>query len=110
MERRCIHAWTTQHTACLPGHHTCSYPPGQRLASGSPPYQNACGALDHRWHDAHGRTGAVIVAIRRADGSFEVTPDADVELVEGDVVIGVGTAEEMRRLEELFAPRAVAAG
>ena len=59
--------------------------------------------------DVDGRTGAVIVAVRRADGTFEVTPDAGVELAERDVVIGVGTAEEMRKLEELFAPRAVTA-
>ena len=54
--------------------------------------------------DIQGRTGAVIVAVRRADGTFEVTPDSDVALKERDVVIGVGTADEMRRLEELFAP------
>ena len=50
-------------------------------------------------------TGAMIVAVRKLDGSFEVTPGPDALLAEGEVVIGVGTAEEMRRLEELFAPR-----
>jgi len=50
-------------------------------------------------------TGAVIVAIRRLDGSFEVTPGSDERLQEGEVVIGVGTSEEMSRLEGLFAPR-----
>ena len=50
-------------------------------------------------------TGAMIVALRRLDGSFEVTPGPDTLLSAGEVVIGVGTAEEMRRLEELFAPR-----
>ncbi|HEX4929473.1 MAG TPA: NAD-binding protein [Gaiellaceae bacterium] len=50
-------------------------------------------------------TGAMIVALRRLDGSFQVTPGPDALLSEGEVVIGVGTAEEMRRLEELFAPR-----
>jgi hypothetical protein len=38
------------------------------------------------------------VEIARSEG-------APVVLGEGEVVIGVGTAEEMRRLEELFAPR-----
>jgi voltage-gated potassium channel len=57
---------------------------------------------DLRIHDA---TGAMIVALRKMDGSFEVTPGPRVMLSEGDVVIGVGTADEMRRLEELFAPR-----
>lgn len=54
-------------------------------------------------------TGALIVAIRKADGTFDVTPDPDVVFEPGDVVIGVGTTEEMARLEELFAPRGASA-
>ena len=50
-------------------------------------------------------TGAAIVALRRSGGAFDVTPKPDVVLEPGDVLIGVGTTEEMRRLEELFAPR-----
>ena len=53
----------------------------------------------------HDRTGAMIVAVRKLDGSFQVTPGADSLLTEGEVVIGVGTADEIRRLEDLFAPR-----
>jgi voltage-gated potassium channel len=48
--------------------------------------------------------GAMIVALRTVDGAFDVTPGADAVLDEGDVIIGVGTADEMQRLEELFAP------
>lgn len=55
-------------------------------------------------------TGAVIVALRRVDGTFEVTPGSDVVLDDGDVLIGVGTTDEMRRLEELFAPREAPVG
>jgi voltage-gated potassium channel len=55
-------------------------------------------------------TGAAIVALRRNDGAFDVTPKDEVILEEGDVLIGVGTTEEMRRLEELFAPREAAVG
>jgi len=54
--------------------------------------------------------GAMIVALRRPDGTFDVTPGADAVLDEGDVIIGVGTADEMQRLEELFAPREAAVG
>lgn len=50
-------------------------------------------------------TGAVIVALRKRDGSFDTTPDPDATLDAGDVLIAVGTEEELRRLEELFAPR-----
>lgn len=53
----------------------------------------------------HDVTGAMIVAVRRLDGTFEVTPGPDERLSEGEVVIGVGTTEEMTRLEALFAPR-----
>jgi len=49
-------------------------------------------------------TGALIVAIRKHDGTFDVTPHADAVLEAGDVVIGVGTSEEMAKLERLFAP------
>jgi voltage-gated potassium channel len=50
-------------------------------------------------------TGALIVALRKGDGRFDTTPDPDAVLEVGDVMIAVGTAEELRQLEELFAPR-----
>jgi voltage-gated potassium channel len=49
-------------------------------------------------------TGALIVALRKADGSFDTTPDPDAVLDEADVLIAVGTDQELRALEELFAP------
>jgi len=48
-------------------------------------------------------TGAIIVALRKTDGTFDTTPEPDVAIEPGDVLIGVGTADEIRRLEELFA-------
>jgi voltage-gated potassium channel len=53
----------------------------------------------------HDATGAMIVAIRRLDGTLAATPGPDARLAEGDVVIGVGTTDEMVRLESLFAGR-----
>jgi voltage-gated potassium channel len=50
-------------------------------------------------------TGAMVVAIRKQDGTFDATPSPDALFEAGDVVIGVGTADELRRLEALFAPR-----
>jgi voltage-gated potassium channel len=50
-------------------------------------------------------TGAMIVALRKRDGSFDTTPTPDARLDVGDVIIAAGTPEELRRLEELFAPR-----
>jgi voltage-gated potassium channel len=55
-------------------------------------------------------TGAVIVAVRKADGSFDTTPAPDVRLDAGDVMIAVGTPGELHALEELFAPAEALAG
>jgi voltage-gated potassium channel len=55
-------------------------------------------------------TGAIIVAIRKRDGTFDTTPDPDARIEVGDVLIGVGTPEEIRRLEDFFAPREAVAG
>ena len=53
------------------------------------------------------KTGALVIALRKADGSFDPTPQADAVLDAGDVLIGVGTTDEIRRLEALFAPSEV---
>ena len=44
------------------------------------------------------------------DGTFDTTPEPDTPIEVGDVLIGVGTADELRRLEDLFAPREALAG
>jgi voltage-gated potassium channel len=55
-------------------------------------------------------TGALIVAVRRPDGSFETTPSADAVMDSGDVLIAVGTASELQALEGMFEPRQTVAG
>jgi voltage-gated potassium channel len=55
-------------------------------------------------------TGAMVVAVRKPDGRFDTTPDPEELIEAGDVLIGVGTAEEIRRLEDFFAPREAVAG
>lgn len=49
------------------------------------------------------RTGAIIVALRKKDGTFDTTPEPDVLVEAGDVIVGVGTSDELRKLEDLFA-------
>ena len=51
-------------------------------------------------------TGAIIVALRKSDGTFDTTPSPDERIEVGDVLIGVGTPQEIRALEDFFAPRA----
>jgi voltage-gated potassium channel len=50
------------------------------------------------------QTGAMIVALRKGDGTFDTTPEPDAVLDVGDVMIAAGTPEELGRLEQLFAP------
>jgi voltage-gated potassium channel len=57
--------------------------------------------------DVQRRTGAYIVAIRSANGQLEVRPSKDTLLEIGDVVVGLGSPEEVARLEELFQPTEV---
>jgi voltage-gated potassium channel len=54
-------------------------------------------------------TGAVVIAVRKTGGRFEITPDPDERIEVGDVVIAIGTEPELRALEDMFAPRAVGA-
>jgi voltage-gated potassium channel len=51
-------------------------------------------------------TGAVIVALRKQDGTFDTTPEPDVALEIGDVLIAIGDEAELRALEDMFAPKA----
>jgi voltage-gated potassium channel len=66
-----------------------------------------CEAAGRPISDLHIRetTGAMIVAIRRGSGAFVTAPTADAVLDVGDVLIGVGSAEDIRKLDALFAPR-----
>ena len=48
-------------------------------------------------------TGAMIVALRKRDGTFDTTPEPEAVLEPGDVIVGVGTGDELQRLEDLFA-------
>jgi voltage-gated potassium channel len=55
--------------------------------------------------DVFTQTGASIVAVRRSAGTLEMRPTKDTVLAESDVVVGVGSPDEIRRLEELFEPQ-----
>jgi voltage-gated potassium channel len=55
--------------------------------------------------DIRKETGALIVALRKRDGSFDTTPTPEALLEVGDVLIAAGTEEELRALEGIFASR-----
>ena len=55
-------------------------------------------------------TGAIVVALRKPDGSFDTTPEPDTPIEVGDVLIGVGSPDEIQALEDLFASQETIAG
>ena len=55
-------------------------------------------------------TGAIVVALRKPDGSFDTTPEPDTPIEIGDVLIGVGSPDEIQALEDLFASQETIAG
>jgi voltage-gated potassium channel len=55
--------------------------------------------------DIRRETGALVVALRKQDGTFDTTPTPEALVEVGDVLIAAGTTDELRALEEVFAPR-----
>jgi voltage-gated potassium channel len=51
------------------------------------------------------KTGANIVAVRKLGGELELRPTKDTLLEESDVIVGLGSPAEIRKLEEMFEPR-----
>jgi voltage-gated potassium channel len=60
--------------------------------------------------DIRRETGALIVALRKRDGTFDTTPTPVAVVDVGDVLIAAGTESELRALERVFAPREAVAG
>jgi voltage-gated potassium channel len=50
-------------------------------------------------------TGANIVAVRKLGGALELRPTKDTVLEESDVIVGLGSPAEIKKLEEMFEPR-----
>jgi len=50
------------------------------------------------------KTGALVVAIHHSDGSLITGPSADTILMQGDLLICMGTAEQLRRLNRVLSP------
>jgi voltage-gated potassium channel len=61
-----------------------------------------CEAVGRKIAEVSG--GAVIVAIRHANGQLETQPPAQTELRVGDMIIAMGPPPEVERLDRLFQP------
>ena len=48
----------------------------------------------------HERTGCLVLAMRRPDGTFTPNPSPEAEVKAGDVLIGVGTESQLSALAE----------
>ncbi len=66
----------------------------------------ACPYLGKTLRDAHLRvtTGTLILAIRRSNGAFLVGPMGETILEQGDMLICMGTEEQLRQLSQLLLP------
>lgn len=66
---------------------------------GVPPHS---GLVGRSLSDLHlrGRTGALVLALRNEDGSFITNPSADTAILAGQVLIAVGTAQQLALLEQ----------
>jgi voltage-gated potassium channel len=67
----------------------------------------SCGAVGRTLGDLDvaRRTGAYVVAIRKSGGELEMRPSKDAVLDDGDVLVGIGSPEEIAELERMFEPR-----
>ncbi|MEE3715998.1 potassium channel protein, partial [Tumidithrix elongata RA019] len=65
-----------------------------------------CPLVGFTLHEARLRsqTGALVLAIRRTDGNLLGGPSADTMLVEGDLLICMGTSEQLRELNQILFP------
>lgn len=50
------------------------------------------------------QSGALVLAIRRTDGTLIAGPTADTPIIGGDMLICMGTAEQLRQLNKILSP------
>ncbi len=67
---------------------------------------SSCPFIGKTLREAHlrGQTGALVLAIRRADGNLIAGPNGETPLLSGDVLICMGTAEQIRLLNRVLSP------
>ncbi len=51
--------------------------------------------------DIRGSTGAVVLAIRRADGSFNLQPNSASRIESGDILVVLATTEQIEKLDRI---------
>jgi voltage-gated potassium channel len=51
--------------------------------------------------DIRGKSGVTVLAIRKADGSFDLQPNSSSRIAGGDVLVALGTVDQVERLENM---------
>jgi voltage-gated potassium channel len=72
-----------------------------RLADMSVPAASRLAGRTLRDAQVRDTTGALVLAIRNADGSFATNPGSEAVVGAGDVLIAIGTADQLESLREL---------
>jgi voltage-gated potassium channel len=70
------------------------------IPGGSPLIHKSIGEADIR-----GKSGALILAIRKSDGSFDMQPKAPSTIDKDDILVVIGTQEQFESLEKLVHPK-----
>lgn len=67
---------------------------------------STCPVANQTLREAHlrSRTGALILAIKRMDGELITGPTADTMILAGDILICMGTSEQLRLLNQILDP------
>ena len=84
--------------------------PGSRLEEFEVTPSSPCAGRTIRELRLRRETGALVICVRRRDGTFDTTPSPDSSFDAGDVIIAVGSDEELAALEGHFSPRETVAG
>lgn len=99
---RMAHLLETPHALAFFDHamsrRTAEFQLGEILIRGdSPLIENSLKSLNIRRD-----VGVIVVGIRRADGSFQFNPPADTVFQEGDMLIGMGSEQQLEQLREMI--------
>ena len=73
-----------------------------RLEEAQVPHGSSLAGQTLREVHLRDRTGAMVLAVRRPDGSFLTNPSPDTRLEEGEVLITIGTRDQLDALAELM--------
>jgi len=76
-----------------------------RMQEFTVPERSTIAGVTLRDADLRKQTGVLVLALRRVDGSFTTNPDPDIVIEPHQILITVGTDDDLRRLDDLAGSR-----